>query len=111
MENIKEKIGQVMKQVSFYTVMVITFVVGTLIGYYYNTLKSSYNKEEDPKFILINKSETFIAIDEYERCMLIDKKTGCYTVLDDSVSNTIFNMQARNMWGKASSPSTPKTEK
>ena len=47
MENLKEKLGQVMKQLSFYTVMVITFVVGALIGYYYNTVKESYNKEEE----------------------------------------------------------------
>jgi hypothetical protein len=109
MENLKEKIAQVMKQVSFYTVMVITFAVGILIGYYYNTVKASYNKVEEPKFVLIKKSDIFIAIDEYQRYMIIDKKTGNYTVFEDSIGTTFFNMHARNIWGQASTPSTPKS--
>lgn len=111
MENLKEKLGQVMKQLSFYTVMVITFVVGTLIGYYYNTIKSTYNKEEDPKFTSVRKSEIKLAIDENNNLLIIKQSDGSYTVYQDSVGYTIFGLYAKNIWGQASAPSTPKTEK
>ena len=109
MENLKTKIGQVMKQVSFYAVITISLIVGFSIGYYYDMVKQSYKKE--PKFVLIKKSDIFIAIDEYQRYMIIDKKTGNYTVFEDSIGTTFFNMHARNIWGQASAPSTPKVEK
>jgi hypothetical protein len=109
MENLKEKIGQVMKQVSFYVVITISLIVGFSIGYYYDKVKQSYKKES--KFVLIKKSDIFIAIDEYQRYMIIDKKTGNYTVFEDSIGTTFFNMHARNIWGQASTPSTPKAEK
>ena len=110
MENLKEKLGQVMKQLSFYTVMVITFVVGTLIGYYYNTIKSTYNKEE-PKFVSVRKSEIKLVIDENNNLLIIKQSDGSYTVYQDSVGYTIFGLYAKNIWGQASAPSTPKTEK
>jgi predicted GTPase len=109
MENLKEKIKQVLKQLSFYTIISISFIAGTSIGYYYDLIKKSYHKE--PKFTSVKKSEVIIAIDEYQRYMIIDKKTGNYTVYEDSIGVTFFNIHARNIWGQAAAPSTPKIEK
>ena len=111
MENLKEKLGQVMKQLSFYTVMVITFVVGMLIGYYYNTVKESYSKKEEPKFTSVRKSEIKLAIDENNNLLIITESDGSYTVYQDSVGYTIFGLYAKNIWGQASAPSTPKPVK
>ena len=43
MENLKEKIVQVMKQLSFYTVISISLIVGFSIGYYYDVVKKSFH--------------------------------------------------------------------
>ena len=111
MENLKEKLGQVMKQLSFYTVMVITFVVGTLIVYYYNTVKTNYNTVEEPKFTSVKKSEIKLAIDENNNLLIIKQSDGSYTVYQDSIGYTIFGLYANNILGQASAPQTPKIEK
>jgi len=109
MENLKEKIGQVMKQLSFYTVITISLIVGFSIGYYYDMVKQSYKKE--PKFVSVRKSDIKLAIDENNNLLIIRESDGSYTVYQDSVGYTIFGLYANNIWGQASAPSTPKTEK
>jgi len=109
MENLKEKIGQVMKQVSFYAVITISLIVGFSIGYYYDLVKDSRKKE--PKFVSVRKSDIKLAIDENNNLLIIRESDGSYTVYQDSVGYTIFGLYAKNIWGQASAPSTPKVEK
>jgi hypothetical protein len=109
MENLKEKIGQVMKQVSFYAVITISLIVGFTIGYYYDLVKESRKKE--PKFVSVRKSDIKLAIDENNNLLIIRESDGSYTVYQDSVGYTIFGLYAKNIWGQASAPSTPKVEK
>ena len=109
MENLKEKIGQVMKQVSFYAVITISLIVGFSIGYYYDLVKQSRKKE--PKFVSVRKSDIKLAIDENNNLLIIRESDGSYTVYQDSVGYTIFGLYAKNIWGQASAPSTPKVEK
>ena len=109
MENLKEKIGQVMKQLSFYTVITISLIVGFSIGYYYDLVKQSRKKE--PKFVSVRKSDIKLAIDENNNLLIIRESDGSYTVYQDSVGYTIFGLYAKNIWGQASAPSTPKVEK
>ena len=109
MENLKTKIGQVMKQVSFYAVITISLIVGFTIGYYYDLVKESRKKE--PKFVSVRKSDIKLAIDENNNLLIIRESDGSYTVYQDSVGYTIFGLYAKNIWGQASAPSTPKVEK
>jgi hypothetical protein len=109
MENLKEKIGQVMKQISFYAVITISLIVGFTIGYYYDLVKESRKKE--PKFVSVRKSDIKLAIDENNNLLIIRESDGSYTVYQDSVGYTIFGLYAKNIWGQASAPSTPKVEK
>lgn len=109
MENLKEKIKQVLKQLSFYTVISISFVAGISIGYYYDFIKKSYAKE--PKFTSVKKSEIKLAVDENNNLLIIKQTDGSYTVYQDSIGYLIFNLYAKNIWGQASAPPTPKTEK
>jgi hypothetical protein len=109
MENLKAKIGQVMKQVSFYAVITISLIVGFSIGYYYDLVKESRKKE--PKFVSVRKSDIKLAIDENNNLLIIRESDGSYTVYQDSVGYTIFGLYAKNIWGQASAPSTPKVEK
>ena len=108
MENLKEKIGQVMKQVSFYAVITISLIVGFSIGYYYDLVKESRKKE--PKFVSVRKSDIKLAIDENNNLLIIRESDGSYTVYQDSVGYTILGLYAKNIWGQASAPSTPKVE-
>jgi len=109
MENLKEKIKQVLKQLSFYTIISISFIAGTSIGYYYDFIKKSYRKE--PKFTSVKKSEIKLAVDENNNLLIIRQTDGSYTVYQDSIGYLIFNLYAKNIWGQAAAPSTPKIEK
>jgi hypothetical protein len=44
-----------------------------------------------------NNSDVNLALDQNNHLMVIDKKTGNYTIYDDSVGVTIFNIYARNL--------------
>jgi hypothetical protein len=98
-----------MKQLSFYTVITISLIVGFSIGYYYDLVKQSRKKE--PKFVSVRKSDIKLAIDENNNLLIIRESDGSYTVYQDSVGYTIFGLYAKNIWGQASAPSTPKVEK
>ena len=45
MENMKEKLKNVLKQVSFYLIISVSLVAGGFIGYYYEYIKSVNVKE------------------------------------------------------------------
>ena len=49
--------------------------------------------------------------DENNNLLIIRESDGSYTVYQDSVGYTIFGLYAKNIWGQASAPSTPKVEK
>ena len=42
---------------------------------------------------------------------IIKESDGSYTVYQDSIGYTIFGLYAKNIWGQASAPQTPKIEK
>ena len=109
MENFKEKLKQMLKQLSFYIVISISFVAGASIGYYYDFIKKSYDKE--PQFVSIRKSEIKLAIDENNNLLIIKQNNGSYTVYQDSIGYTIFNIYAKNIWGQASAPQTNRIAK
>jgi hypothetical protein len=45
----------------------------------------------------IDRSQINLALDEHNHLLVIDKKSGNYTVYDDSVGVAIFKMYARNV--------------
>jgi len=101
MENLQEKIKTALKQLSFYTVISLSFVAGASIGYYYDFIKKNYTKQAS--VISVKKEEVKLAIDENNNLLIIRKKDGSYTVYQDSVGYMIFNLYAKNIWGQASS--------
>jgi hypothetical protein len=101
MENLQEKIKTALKQLSFYTVISLSFVAGASIGYYYDFIKTNYTKQAS--VISVKKEEVKLAIDENNNLLIIRKKDGSYTVYQDSVGYMIFNLYAKNIWGQASS--------
>ena len=88
MENIKEKLKQVVKQVSLYTIILISLGAGISIGYYYDFIKNSFKRNQP---ISVKRNEVKLAIDESNHLLVIHKKDGTYTVYQDSVGYKIFN--------------------
>ena len=105
MENMKEKLKNVFKQVSFYLIISVSLIAGIFIGYYYQYIKSVNVKE--PQVISIKKNDVKLAIDENSNLLIIKKTDGSYVVYEDSVGYLIFNLYAKNIWGQASKPVTP----
>ena len=101
MENIKEKLKSVLKQLSFYTIISISFAAGISIGYYYDYIKTSYTKR--PQVVSVKKSEIKLAIDENNNLLIIQKSDGTYVLYQDSIGYQIFNIYAKNMY----KPATP----
>ena len=105
MSNIKEKLKNVLKQVSFYVIISVSFIAGISIGYYYQYIKSSYTKPT--QVVSVKKTDVKLAIDENNNLLIIKKTDGSYIVYEDSVGYLIFNLYAKNIWGQASKPATP----
>lgn len=105
MSNIKEKLKNALKHLSFYTIISASFIAGLSIGYYYEYIKSSYTKK--PQMVSVKKSDVKLAIDENNNLLIIKKTDGSYVVYEDSVGYLIFNLYAKNIWGQASKPATP----
>ena len=101
MENLKEKLGQVMKQLSFYTVITVSLIVGFSIGYYYDFIKNSIARNKPSS---VKREEVSLAIDERNNLLIIKKSDGTYTTYQDSIGYMIFNLYAKNIWGQATNP-------
>jgi hypothetical protein len=104
MENFKEKLKTSLRQLSFYSVISLSFVAGASIGYYYDFIKTNYTKQAP--VVSVKKDEVKLAIDENNNLLVIRKKDGSYTVYQDSVGYMIFNLYAKNIWGQASTKTT-----
>lgn len=104
MENFKEKLKTAFKQLSFYTVISLSFVAGASIGYYYDYIRTNYTKQSVA--ISVKRDEVKLAIDENNNLLIIRKKDGSYIVYQDSVGYMIFNLYAKNIWGQASTKNT-----
>ena len=105
METLKEKLKIMIKQLSFYTLLSLTFVAGASIGYYYDFLKKNYVKENQVVFEI--KDDIKLAIDDKNNLLIIKKKDGSYTIYQDSIGYMIFNLYAKNIWGQATSTNPP----
>jgi hypothetical protein len=86
------------KKIMVMFVLSITLICGFSIGYLYN--KTYSPKTPSIKMISLDKSEVNLAIDENNHLMVINKNTGDYTIYEDSIGVSIFNMYARNIINK-----------
>ena len=100
-ENIKDKIKGLLKQLSFYTIISISFAAGISIGYYYDYIKTTYSKR--PQVVSVRKAEVKLAMDENNNLLIIQKNDGTYIMYQDSIALQIFNMYAKSIY----KPATP----
>jgi len=99
----KEKINQFVKRFKplFKNVMFMVFIgVSLFAGFYAG---SAYNTKYGPKkptinMVKVNRSQVNLALDEHNHLIIIDKKTGDYTVYQDSIGISVFKLYARNIF-------------
>lgn len=106
MKTILENGKKVLKSVTIYTIIVLSCLASFFIGYYYNkvTTKSPEKKTEVTK---VKKNEVNLAVDQNNNLIIIDVKSGDYTIYEDSVGNTIFSLYAKNVWGQHTQVTNP----
>lgn len=88
------------KNIMFVCFIGLSLVVGFKVG-------SAYNNTYGPKkptiqTIKVNRGQVNLALDEHNRLIVIDKKTGDYTVYQDSIGVAIFKLYARNIFSDVS---------
>lgn len=95
----KEKVLPVFKNITIYGIILCSVVAAFFVGVFYNqmTNKTKYTKVQVKT---INKSEVNLGIDENNHLIVIEKKTGNYTIYQDSIGKTIFKLYAKNVWGQ-----------
>lgn len=102
MEKLKENLKKVVKGITIYGIIILSCVASFFIGYYYkklNSEKTIVNVEVKK----IRKSQINLAIDESNNLLIIDNKTGNYTIYQDSVGKMIFKLYAKTVWVENSS--------
>ena len=79
---------------------VFLFTLAVILGYsvceIYHRTKTNPSVAKEVKTI----SETSVAINERGEMMIIDRKTGDYTIYQDSVGKSIFTLYANSIQAK-----------
>jgi hypothetical protein len=89
-EEFKEKFKAAFARFMNITIVASTLIAGFGLGYYFNELKM---KPKSVNETILNK-EVRIAIDSEDKLIMMDRKTGSYTIYSDSVGRIIFKMYA-----------------
>jgi hypothetical protein len=89
LETFAKKLGNLL-------VLIIALFAGGVIGYYYHHFSKSKNSIniDDVRTI----EATSVAINERGELLIIDRKSGKYSLYDDSVGTAIFGMYANKMY-------------
>ena len=101
----KEKITSLFKNGVIYGIIICAVAASFFVGSFYNEMTNK-NKSSKVQVRTIVKSEVNLAIDENNHLIVLDKKTGNYTIYQDSIGKTIFKLYAKNVWGQNNTVST-----
>ena len=105
LKKIKEKIAPFFKNVTIYGIILCSVVAAFFVGVFYNQMTNK-DKASKVQVRTIVKSEVNLAIDENNHLIVIDKKTGNYSIYQDSIGKTIFKLYAKNVWGQNNTVTT-----
>jgi predicted negative regulator of RcsB-dependent stress response len=99
MQTILDKLGKLSKKLGNLLILALALVAGFVIGYYYwmVTNKSQKTEWENIKAL----SETSVAINERNELLVIDRKSGVYSIYQDSIGIVIFNLYANRIYKQA----------
>ena len=104
-KKLKDKVSPFFKSVTIYGIILCSVVAAFFVGVFYNEMA---NKDKTSKVQVktIVKSEVNLAIDENNHLIVIEKKTGNYSIYQDSIGKTIFKQYAKNVWGQNNTVAT-----
>lgn len=106
MKTVLENGKKVLKSVTIYTIVGLSCLASFFIGYYYNKV-STKSLETKTEVTKVKKNEVNLAVDQNNNLIIIDVKSGNYTIYEDSVGNTIFSLYAKNVWGQHTQVTNP----
>jgi len=86
----KDKLKVIFNRFMNVAIVAATLIGGFGLGYYFNELKM---KPKAVNETTLNK-EVRIAIDSEDKLIMMDRKTGSYTIYSDSIGRIIFKMYA-----------------
>ena len=101
---VSEQVKKFFSHVFWVLLVVVGLGIGFGVGFYYKQIKTV---ELPSKMIVVEKQDVILAVDEYQRLMLIDRNTGNYTIYDNEIGKSIFTLYARNIWGQHNPSQTP----
>lgn len=85
---------KILKELTFYSIILLSCGASFCIGYYYKSINS------DKKCQKIVKSQVNIAVDEHDNLIIIDNHSGNYTIYQDSIGLSIFSLYTKNIWNQ-----------
>jgi hypothetical protein len=98
LKRLKEKMMPIFKNITIYSIILCSVVAAFFVGVFYNKMTNKTIAKIEVR--TINKSEVNLGIDENNHLIVIEKKTGNYTIYQDSIGKTIFKLYAKNVWGQ-----------
>jgi hypothetical protein len=103
MQTILDKLGKLSKKLGNLMILALALVAGFFIGYYYWMVTNKTTKTEWENIKPL--AETSVAINERNELLVIDRKSGVYSIYQDSIGMVIFNLYANRIY-KQASPTT-----
>jgi hypothetical protein len=100
LNNVIKKLVPVLKSLLVYCIILLLSVSAFLIGGYYQKINASPKTREISN---VFKQDIVIAVDENNNLIIIEKSTGDYTVYQDSIGKSIFNVYANKVLSRGNS--------
>jgi hypothetical protein len=96
---ILEKVSSLLKRIGTVAVLASALIGGFCIGYYYNLAVNKVNGDNWRESKTL--TNTSVAVNEKAELLIIDRKTGVYTIYSDSIGKVIFNIYAQKAYVNA----------
>lgn len=98
-QQLTEKATALLKRIGTVAVLASALIAGFCIGYYYELALNKVKGE--PWREAKTLKNTSVAVNENADLLIIDKKTGVYTIYSDSIGRVIFNIYAQKAYVNA----------
>jgi len=94
LNKISEKLKLIFKSTFIYVVILSSAAASFFIGMYYQRINTKPKKYQITNVL---KKDVVLAVDENSNLIIIEKSTGDYTIFQDSVGKSIFNIYANKI--------------
>lgn len=85
-----------------FAIITLAVISSFYLGRFIENRENRKEETTERSVNFVKRADVNIAIDEGNNLLIIDNRTGDYTVLQDSIGNSIFKLYARNIWAQHS---------